>query len=101
MALTGQNETIIRDLMTEAEELLRWRERAEGLIARFNLNDTYNQSSDTDVAAKFPHLTQGEIGNGINAFKVILVALGADAGGGTPVRNDTTGKAADLIKLKA
>lgn len=84
---------IMQDEMDLAAELLVWRDKAQHLLARWNMNDTYTAAGANggeDLAAAFPHLTQSKAGNGFAAFNAVLSALG----------EDESGNAAFLLMLK-
>lgn len=90
MALSGQNHVLILELQAWAEAELTQRDKARNLLARWNLNDAFNQLSDADVTAIFPHLVKGEVVEGINALTAVVTALG----------DDSSGQAVNLLKLK-
>ncbi len=101
MAMTGQHQNILSEAMTLSEEQLRWQEKAERLIARYNHSDFFNQVADEELQeiSSFAHLTGSKVANAFNAFKQVLIALGA-SDNGQPVRDDENGQAANLINLK-
>lgn len=101
MAMTDQEQNIVSELMDWAANQLKLQEQSERLLARYNLNDFFNQVTDEelDEIGAFKHLTASEIANAINSLKAILITLGA-SNGGEPVRDDVSGHAANLIKLR-
>lgn len=90
MALTDQQQNLVSDMMIWAEIETAQLDKAHNIVARWNLNDVFNQIDDAEVAERFPHLDKGKITEAINAIQAVRTALG----------DNVSGQVTNLIKLK-
>lgn len=90
MALTTQEDKFIQDLTAKALEVRNMQLSFDTLVARWNLNDFFNQLDDADIAVNYPHLDKSKLANCINALLAVDTALG----------DDVSGQTTNLIKMQ-
>lgn len=90
MALTAQQQNLISEIQAWADTELAQLDKAQQIVARWNLNDTFNQIDDAEVTEIFAHLDKGKVTEAINAIGAVITALG----------DYVSGQAVNLIKMK-